>query len=65
VNDYFGIGIGAKDMPPASQLFSQLSIVINFSIKYDPNRAVFIGNRLVASIKVYDRESAETEPNWT
>jgi hypothetical protein len=43
---------------PRNQLFAQDCVVIDFSIKNDPNRAVFIADGLMSAGDIHDAQAA-------
>src|SRR5215467_13391011 len=63
MNDSFGIGIGAEDMPAGAKFVAQLEEVINFSIENDPDAFIFVRNWLMPGRKVDDAEAAHPEPD--
>jgi hypothetical protein len=61
VEDYFGIRVIGLPAVTAkrNELGSNLGVVVNFSVKDHPQRAVFVAHRLGSIIrKVYDGQSS-------
>jgi hypothetical protein len=48
-------------MASAEKLITQLNVVIDLSVADDPDRMVFIGKRLCASLKINDSESVVSQ----
>jgi len=48
-------------MTGSNQIGAQLLEVVNLAVEYHPDSTVFIRNRLVASIKIYDAEPTHAE----
>lgn len=42
---------------------SKLFVVVNFAVEYDPNRAVFVANRLMAMGQINDAQAAAAKAN--
>jgi hypothetical protein len=49
-------------MPKILQLGPQLAEVVNFSVKHDNDRSIFVGNWLVASYYIDDCQTGDREP---
>ena len=58
VDDRFGIGVGAKHVAAALELFPQRAEIVNFAIENDCDVARFIENRLVSAGKIDNTEPA-------
>ena len=53
---HFGVGmVRGKDMTQRLKLSSNCPVVVNLSVKNDPDRAILIGHRLVAGVQVHNR----------
>src|SRR5689334_22895081 len=52
----------AKAMP-AGQVAPQFEIVVNLAVKSDPERAILVRQRLMASLQVDDRQTPVAEPD--
>jgi hypothetical protein len=50
VDDDFDIRIGLKPMAGGLQVSAQFLVVIDFSVAHNRDRAIFIGNRLIAGL---------------
>ena len=48
-------------MTAGNQVLTKLAVIVNFAVKYNPNAAIFIAERLVASPDVDDAEPAHRE----
>src|SRR5512136_1441938 len=49
VNDGLGIAMRAVAVAARDELLAQGKMVINFAVEYDPERAVFVRNRLMSA----------------
>jgi hypothetical protein len=59
VDDRFGIGIAAEDMPFCDEHIPEFTEVINLAVEGDPDSAVFVGHRLMSGRgKIDDAESS-------
>jgi hypothetical protein len=56
VDPRLGVAPGGQVMPPPQQLPAQLGILEQLAVEGDPDRAVFVGDRLPAAGQVDDRE---------
>ena len=65
MDDHFRVRLGLEYVPLAQQKRAQLLIVVDFSVKNNPDRAVFIGKRLVTALEIDDGEPTEAECDWT
>src|SRR5262249_53252417 len=61
MHNHFGVGLRLEDMSLGLEELAQLAIVIDFPVKDDPYASILIGDRLMASIQVNDREPAKAE----
>ena len=52
----FGVGMGRKNMSAREQLFPQFYVIEDLTVEGDPDRSVFIVNRLVAAAQVNDAQ---------
>jgi hypothetical protein len=50
-------------MPSFLEIFSQLLKIVNLSIEYNANRLIFVEKRLLACLKINDREAAMSKPH--
>src|SRR4029077_1733028 len=56
-----GVGLGGELMPGSLQDLAQLEVVVDLAVLNDPNRGVFVVDRLVAAFDVDDREATAAE----
>ena len=61
VDDGFGVGLGAEAMAAGLELAAELAMVVDLAVEDDPDRAVFVGHRLLAAGPVDDRQAPVTE----
>jgi len=61
MNDTFGVTIGSEGMAAREQLWAEFSVVVNFPVEYDPERAILVGKRLMAGLEVDDAKTAHRE----
>src|SRR5690349_17596454 len=61
MNDYFGIGFGAKLVPGGLQLNAQLAKIIEFTVVGNPNRSILVAHRLAAGRQIYNGQTTMTE----
>jgi hypothetical protein len=61
VDDDFDIRIGMETMAGGLQVSTQFLVVVDLSVAHNRDRAVFIGNGLIAVLQVDDAQSAEAE----
>ncbi len=64
VNDGLGIAVRAVVVAALDELFAQGKMVINFAVEHDPERAVFVRNRLMSTRNVDNAEPphADSDP---
>jgi hypothetical protein len=63
MDDSFRIAFSAVAVATRLEIFSQILVVINFTVEDDPNVFVFIAKRLMASLNVDDAEAAHRQPH--
>ena len=61
VDNHFGIRARREAVPLALELRPQLSEVVDLPVLHRPDRAVFVGNRLVTTGEIDDAETATPE----
>ena len=61
MNDRFRIGIGGETVPASLQIRSELPIIVDLAVEYDPDRPVLVRQRLMAAGDVDDAEPAHPE----
>src|SRR5439155_7045897 len=61
MNDDFGVRMGAETMALIDQFFSQLFVVVNFTIESDADGAVLVVERLVSLLEVDDAQANMAE----
>ena len=62
MNNRFCIAIRVKPMAQLFQFLAELQVVINLAIENDPRRPVLIGDWLLTTLDVDDRQPANAEP---
>src|SRR5690349_12253546 len=63
MDDTFRIGTSGELVAAIEEFLPQLRVIVNLSVQHDPNPAVLVRDRLVASDHVYDAQPAKTEAN--
>src|SRR6478752_6635285 len=58
---HFGVTVCPEVMPGALQLVAQLAVVVDLAVLDDVERAILVGDRLVARLEVDDRETPRGE----
>src|SRR5271157_3635137 len=58
VDDNFSIAVGSKDMPPRRQLLTQVGMIVNLTVEYDPKCPILVAERLMSMRKIDDAEAA-------
>src|SRR5512134_2315203 len=58
----FRIGVAAENMSVFLQVAAQLLIIVDFAIKDDPDRLVFVGNGLLSAFQIDNGESPRGQP---
>jgi hypothetical protein len=61
VNDGLGVGVGVEAVTAGTQVVAQLAIVVDFAVEDDPDRAVFIANRLMTAREVDDAQPSHPQ----
>src|SRR6185437_8060044 len=61
VNEHLGVAMGAKPVAEPEEPLGQLPVVVDFPVEGDPNRAVFIRQRLGTTLKVDDAQATVAE----
>src|SRR5262245_16096275 len=56
MDDHFGVGPGLEAMPALDQRLTQLDMVVDLAVENRPDRAVLVGERLVAGLQIDDAE---------
>jgi len=59
VDDRFRVAVGAVLMAFGDQGLAQGAVVVDFAVEDDPERAIFVGDGLVAGFEVDDAEAAQ------
>src|SRR3569833_3415600 len=57
----FGIAVRRKAMPLCNELPAQILVIVDLAIENDPDRAIFVGYRLVPARKIDDAEPAHAD----
>ena len=60
VDNRFGVAIGSVAMSTRLQLFTHGKMVVNLSVKNDPDCAVFVANGLVSGRQINNAEATHT-----
>src|SRR5579859_1683892 len=55
----FGVGLGSETVAFAFKISAKFRIIVNLTIQHHPQRAVFIGNGLMAGAEINDAETAK------
>src|ERR1019366_7074829 len=63
VDDGFRVAARAVGMAPSLQPDSQLCMVINLTVEYDPDVLIFVGQRLMTTLDVDDAETPHGQAN--
>src|SRR5271165_5128078 len=63
MNDDLGVAVCAEAVTAGDQTLTQGSVIVDLAVKHDPDRAVFVTDRLMASDKINDAEAAHAQPN--
>ena len=58
MNDAFSVGVGIKRVASLFEIVAKLFEVINLSVKHDPDRFVFVMNRLMPTREVDDAKAS-------
>src|SRR5215469_1949953 len=62
VKDGFGVAFGAVGVAGGDELLAQRGMVVDFAIEHDPERVVFITERLMASREIDDAQAPHANP---
>src|SRR3982751_1935727 len=63
VHDRLGVGVRTEHVTALIELSPQLDVVENLAVEYRPDRAVFVGDRLVSRGQVDDGQARVREPH--
>jgi hypothetical protein len=63
VQDRFGVAPRAELMPALDEAAAQRFVIEDLAVEDDPQRLVFVGDRLVAAGHIDDRQAAHPEPH--
>ncbi|SRR5260370_19767935 len=58
MNNGFSVAFGAVAVATGLQVFAQFLVVVNLAVENDPERLIFIGDRLVTGLNVDNAEAA-------
>jgi hypothetical protein len=64
MDDHLGVGLRLESVPARQKLCPQVLVIVYFPVENNPDRAIFIGERLLPSAQVYDREPTVPESDW-
>src|SRR3990172_8764586 len=56
-----GVAPGREAMAAAGELLAQRAVVVDLAVQDEPQRAVFVGERLLAAFEVDDAQAAEAQ----
>jgi hypothetical protein len=65
MNQRFGMATRAELVSAIDEFVTQLCVLVNFAVEHDPNRAIFVRNRLVACAEVDNAETAHPDAAGT
>ena len=63
VHDDLGVGRRREAVAARHELAPQLAVVVDLAVEDDPDRAVLVGDRLLAGLEVDDGQPAHAEPD--
>src|SRR5262249_12796754 len=58
---YFSVAQCSERVSEQDHLRPQLSVVVDLAVEYNPNRSVFVADRLMSGVQVDDRESSHSK----
>src|SRR5882757_381765 len=61
VNDGFRVAVSTVGMSTGNEWFAQAGVVIDLAVEDNGDRAIFVGDGLVAASDVYDAEAAHPD----
>src|SRR4051794_30771472 len=61
MHDDLRVGVSREPMAARLQLVAQLHVVVDLSVEDDDDRAVFVGDRLIARLQIDDREPLDAK----
>ena len=61
VDDALGVRLRAIDVAEAFELAPEVAVVVNLAVEADPDRLVFVGERLLAGGEIHDAQTAMAE----
>ena len=61
MDDDFGVAAGPEDVSALLEVVPQLAVVVDLAVEDDPDRAVFVGHRLMPALEVDDAQPAHAE----
>ena len=63
VNDGFGVAGSPKTMTARGEFLAQLAVVVDLAIEDDPDRSIFVADRLLAAVQVDDAQASHAQPD--
>jgi len=63
MDDGLGVTLSAIAVAPGFEIVPQVLVVIDFTVKDDPNSFVFVAEGLVAGLDVNNAEATHGQPN--
>ena len=61
VRDHLGVALGREAVAARAQLVAQLAEVVDLAVEHDDDRAVLVGDRLIAGDEVDDSQPLDAE----
>jgi hypothetical protein len=61
VNNSFGVAPGAIAVSFRLEILSQVPVIVDLAVEYDPDATIFVAERLMAGLYVDDAEAAHRQ----
>ncbi len=61
MDEHLGVAVGGESVTALAQLLAQAGVVVDLAVEGDPDRAVLVGERLVAALEVEDRQAPHAD----
>src|SRR5262245_29804294 len=65
MNDRFRVGPCSELMPLRQQIDCQIRVVVDLTVEYDDDRAIFVEDRLLSATQIDDAQPAMAEAHIT
>ena len=65
VNNRLSIAVGRKTVATPLQIWTKFRVVVNFTVKHNPDATVLVAHRLVPAGQVYNAQSSEAQRQRT